>query len=69
MSNAKETFTKKLEAFSSTLTDHERAAFKTMLEQRNLSDKQLEQVQGGQSKIAAAPQLNANFFSRFMLSW
>ena len=37
----------KLEKFDATLSDDERAAFKSMLQQGGLSDEALEQVRGG----------------------
>ena len=72
MANAAEEFTKKLEAFSSTLTENERRAFKSMIDRGDaLSDKDLGKVTGGASAspVARAPELSAGFFSRHVLSW
>jgi hypothetical protein len=57
----------KLEQFSSTLSEDERAAFQSMLEGSGLPEDALNQVSGGAGfQIAAAPSLRANFFSAKM---
>jgi bacteriocin-like protein len=52
-------FANKLEAFSGTLTPHEREVFKTMLERRELSERDLAQISGG----AGLAHLGSSFFS------
>jgi hypothetical protein len=61
----------KLEAFSATLSDEERAAFKNMLEGHGLSDDALKQVTGGMGfNMAAAPaRLSASTFHAAAGCW
>jgi hypothetical protein len=70
-------FSKKLEAFSASLSEAERTIFKGML--GGLSDDSLEQVTGGAGfslgnylqsyrALFSAPQLNASLF-RGLMSW
>jgi hypothetical protein len=62
-------FSKKLEAFSGTLSDHERSVFRAMLQRPELADRDLEQVQGG-AIGASALKLNSSFFSAHIaLCW
>jgi hypothetical protein len=54
----------KLEQFSATLSEDERAAFNSMLESGGLPEDALKQVSGGAGfQIATAPRLNAAFFN------
>lgn len=67
-------FSKKLEAFSGTLSDEERTLFKGMLEGHGLSDDTLAQVTGGRSFALSsnqafariAPRLDSSFFNQLM---
>lgn len=67
-------FSKKLEQFSSTLSDEERTLFKGMLEGHGLTDEALAQVAGGRSFAlqsnasfaTLAPRLDASFFNGLM---
>ena len=69
-----EQLSKKLEAFSASLSDAERTLFKGMLEGHGLSDETLSQVTGGRSFTLTthsafsqiAPALGAGFFTRLM---
>jgi hypothetical protein len=67
-------FSKKLEQFSSTLSDEERTLFKGMLEGHGLTDETMAQVAGGRSIslqsnasfATLAPRLDASFFNGLM---
>lgn len=55
----------KLEQFSATLSEDERAGFKSMLEAHGLPDEALKQVSGGLSAgVASAPKLSSGFFNQ-----
>jgi len=61
-------FSKKLEAFSGTLSARERSVFAEMLQRPEITDKDLQHVTGGAG--AAGPQLGSNFFAaRIALCW
>jgi hypothetical protein len=69
---AVEQFSKKLEAFASSLSDEERALFHGALDRGRLSESELDQVVGGSARFsttafaASAPRLNASFFNKLM---